>query len=242
MNPLSTSRNKYHENRKNSTVYTPLPLCEWLFDIIRYDGGIKKGNIFDPCIGTGNLIYYFNTRLDHITGEPHYFTFGMDIVKDRFKDFRFGTHVFKKYNFLKWGGYWHKNISLVKEGVDLIVMNPPFNVELDGETRAWLKENKKGKALLPELFIEHAFELFGYDTPLVCIAPMGLMYNQRMRSKRYRKFREWKSQITSFIPLPLDIFEGVEFHCGIYIWNIPSMKPHYYVPASVIEQIENERK
>jgi len=47
----------------------------------------------------------------------------------------------------------------------------------------YLNSIKKGKALLPELFSDKIFELYGNDVPYVLICPMGIRLNQRMYDK-----------------------------------------------------------
>ena len=72
MNPLSVSRNDYRKNKKNSTIYTPVGVAQFLFDILqrgkkrwtethvranglRYDRPDYWLTILDPAIGTGRL-------------------------------------------------------------------------------------------------------------------------------------------------------------------------------------------
>lgn len=298
--PISTKKNPYYDNRKNSTVYTPQSLCNWLFEIIRIDGNIRSGNIIDACVGTGNMIRPFMNYIDSQSCQYRFCSFGFDIDDNNISFGKNECYTFTKTNYLEWPmndnkddaskiinkwPLWKRktitNNRLYKElkyNTDLVLMNPPFNNEgclkgydkiIDYETnkktqihynkhcknceyinpyhkcmKGFLLKNKSGKALLPELFIKHTFDLFGHKTPLVCISPMGLFHNQRMKSDRYKTFRDEynDAQLTSYIPLPLDIFKNVEFHVGIYIWNILGMKPFYHIPDYVIDNILNERE
>lgn len=35
MNPLSVKHNNYHKNKKNSTIFTPIGVAQFLYDILR---------------------------------------------------------------------------------------------------------------------------------------------------------------------------------------------------------------
>jgi len=50
--PLTVVRNDYHRNRKSSTVYTPIGIAEFLYQLLRRPR-IKR--VLDPAIGTGRL-------------------------------------------------------------------------------------------------------------------------------------------------------------------------------------------
>jgi len=226
--PISVNKNNYHKN--NSIVYTPDILCKKLVDIYessRTDTDKDKKIIFDPCTGTGNLLRYFKIYFDQYNNEyfrNHYLTFGMDI--DDNKDRKY-CDKFIKQNFLSW-----EPTNKIKP--DLVIMNPPFNRELDNETIKWMKEHKLGKALLPDLFLKQAFDLFGHDQKVIMITPMGFRLNQRMISKRYKEYSIGKygdSKITSIMSIPLDIFPEVQIHIEILFWNIKGIEPHYWLDS-----------
>lgn len=236
--PLSTSRNNYTENPKNSSIYTPEGVCQFLFDLI--DPYIRKKKILskgysisqptsmnrvlvlDPAVGSGNLLKPFMNKIK-------YWTYGYDINHD-FDLLIDKMALFLKMNFLA---------SKIKyNNIDLVICNPPFNITED--IKKFLKKIKKGKSLLVELFIDKIFELYGRTVPLVVICPMGVRLNQRIYDKnrtignrkgaRYRKIRDEWPPITSIISLPLDIFPQVEFHCEILIFNMPELESHYCLP------------
>lgn len=227
MNPLSTSRNDYYNNKKNSSIMTPLKVSNFIFKLIeqyiyvlkKYNNNIPLTNfkILDPCCGKGNLLKPYCKSF------PLFFEcFGLDIKKYNFVcDF-----TFKEQNFLDWN-----NSENVKP--NLIICNPPFNNENEINSK-WMKENKKGKGLLPEIFADKIFELFGVEQPLVLFTPMGMRLNQRKKSSRWRKMRDKYPEITSIISLPLDIFPNVEFHNEILIFNIQELKPHYFLPEKYL--------
>lgn len=114
-----------------------------------------------------------------------------------------------------------ENSTYPFEYPDLVICNPPFN-------------GHSGKKLYPEIFLEHIFKLFGPKIPVVLFAPMGLRLNQRQKSKRWHWLRDCGAEITSIISLPLDVFEGVEFHNEILIFNIKGLKPHYFLPEKYL--------
>lgn len=211
--PLSTARNKYHENIKGNAIFTPDELSRNLFDILLSDTDRQFHDliILDPAVGEGNLLWPYKDF-----GYNNY-TIGFDI-KD-FPDRNF-TDMFLHQSFLE----FNKGELFMP---DIIVMNPPFNT--DPENRDWMKENKKGKALLPELFLDHIFELWGHLTPVVMITPMGFRLNQRSFSGRRDKYKQSIAKITSIASLPLDTFPGVEFHAEVLFWNIAGLKPHYWL-------------
>lgn len=97
---------------------------------------------------------------------------------------------------------------------DLILCNPPFN-------------GASGKKLYPEVFLRHIVDLFGSQIPIVMIVPMGMRLNVRIQSKRWNWMRD-TLDISSIISLPIDCF-GLKFHTEILIFNVPSLKAHYFL-------------
>lgn len=221
MNPLSTSRNKYHSNVKDSTVFTPPGVCQFIFDkavkplMEEYEKewiGTNPFKILDPAIGTGNLCKpiqnYFARPTFHITG------YDIDDWNPRPCD------VFYQENFMA------SSQSVISP--HLIICNPPFNT--DHRNKTWLKQNKKGKALLPEVFADRVFKLY-QGTPFIMITPMGFLFNQRKKSDRWKKYaKDDLNTISSILMLPLDAFAGVEFHCCVVCFNFPEgmLRPFYW--------------
>ena len=230
--PLTTARNKYTENEKNSTIYTPKGVCDFIYDLLYVFVcntlvEEKKTIIVDTSVGSGNLLRPFISNL-----LLHRFL-GYDTNNDLDRPQKID---FAKKNFLKL-----KKIDVAdyKDKVGLVIQNPPFNNT--EESREFLKSIKKGKSLLPELFLDKTWELYGEDVPCICITPHGTRLNQRVyekdsrrisrrRGKRYRKVRDGWPKISSIISLPLDIFPCVEFHVEILIFNIWGLDPHYMLP------------
>ena len=102
---------------------------------------------------------------------------------------------------------------------DLVLCNPPFN-----------NETGEGRAFLPQSFLERILKTVASKTPIVLVTPMGMRLNQRMTSVRWRWLRDHCPAITSIISLPLDIFENVLFHSEVLLFNMPKLKPHYFLP------------
>jgi type I restriction enzyme M protein len=206
--PLSTNKNKYHENEKRNDIETPHNICNFIYDLVSPVIS-KEGFVFDTCAGAGNLLVPFNNN--------GFNTFGIEIEEYE------GSMPIIQRNFLK-----VKPLEYVDGNISLVVQNPPFN--RNEATRKYLHDIKKGNALLAELFLEKTWEVFGNNVPCVCLVPMGVRLNQRIISKRWRKMRDFFPAITSIISLPLDVFIGVEFQCEILIFNLPKLAPHYFVP------------
>jgi hypothetical protein len=215
--PLTVKRNDYHKNKKNSTVYTPVGVAKFLFDLLNNKKGIGRhgpcggggscrpafSTVFDPAIGTGRLTDPWHDAGRTVIGcdierSPNIKASGM--IKGRFED-------------CTWYEDWPKP--------DLVLCNSPFN----GAT---------GKRLYPEVFLEHIFKLFGQQIPVALFVPMGFRLNQRLKSKRFRWLRDCGSKITSIISLPLDVFDGVEFHSEILVFNVARLDAHYFLPEEAL--------
>ena len=221
MNPLSVSRNDYRKNKKNSTIYTPVGVAQFLFDILqrgkkrwtethvranglRYDRPDYWLTILDPAIGTG--------RLTDPWRKPGKTIVGYDVENGHAE-----CDLFIQGRFEDQTGFPPPPIGRP----DLVLCNPPFN-------------GAPGKRLYPEVFLEHIFELYGPTISTVMFVPMGLRLNQRRKSKRFRWLRDCGAEITSIISLPLDTFPEVEFHVEILVFNVEGIKPHYFLPEEAL--------
>lgn len=232
-NPLTTARNKYSQNKKCSSIYTPKGICNFLFSILTpyvkdYLNLNGKRFIIDPAVGTGNLLEPFK-RFDDL------YNYGIKTIGFDIKDCpdRKYTDVFVKKDFLSNEISDHDVTVTYGKKVLFVICNPPFNNDT---------ESKYNKKLLPELFAKEVFETYGYDTPLVLFAPMEFRLNNRKISKRLKYFssNDCKAKITSIISLPLDIFPGVEFHNEILLWNFPKfyLEAHYWLPSIYLKGLE----
>ena len=101
---------------------------------------------------------------------------------------------------------------------DLALCNPPFNSS-NGETR-----------FLPQLFLERIVKVVPPRTPVVLFAPMAMRLDQTSKSSRWRWLRDHCPPITGIISLPHDAFGSVKVHSEILLFNMPKLKPHYFLP------------
>ena len=101
---------------------------------------------------------------------------------------------------------------------DLVLCNPPFSQ--DGEL---------GTGYQPERFLRRIVEVVPRHTPIVLITPMGMRLHQEKRSKRWRWLRDEAPPITSIISLPRDAFPSVDYHVEILLFDMPRLKPHYFL-------------
>jgi type I restriction enzyme M protein len=115
--------------------------------------------------------------------------------------------------------------SLPMQVGDLVVCNPPFND----------KDKLYGRKLLPELFLRRIFELGGSNLKVVFFAPMGLRLNQRKKSPRWRWMRDCGAELSSIVSLPIDGFDGVQFHMEVLLFNFENLNSHYFTTDTVWE-------
>lgn len=200
----NVARNNFYESAKNATIYTPAPVCEFLFDILN-DKISNKNKVLDPCVGKGALLEPFS--------RAGFETVGIDIERQGFK------------NTIK------RNFLAVRKGSfetpALVIANPPFNI--DEKTKAIAAKMSGARPLLPEIWLQKILELWGRDVPICLFTPYGLRLNQSVNSKRWRKFVDGiYPKISSIISLPKDIYEDVLFHSEILIFNIKGLEAHYF--------------
>ncbi len=193
---LLKSKLPYQQNstKKDSTVYTPKKVSEYLYKLI--SPHISPETVLDPGIGKGSLSMLWRENGASIIGS--------DIE----------SHG-KKYSDLFLLGKFEEIEKWEWEKPDLIICNPPFNAYGEGK-------------LYPEIFLRKMIELFGEKQKIVLVVPMGFRLNQRVTSERWNWLSNSKCKITSIISLPIDCFKA-KFHTEILIFNIPKLKPHYFL-------------
>lgn len=205
--------NKNHENKKNSTVYTPECITEFLHRMIiphiQKSGDSLK--VFDPAIGKGALTKQLKSNGAYVIGND---------IEDVSK---YGVQADDLYQ----GDFEKFDKSL--GDIDLVIVNPPFN-------------GHPSKKLYPEVFLDKIFELCGYDIPTIIITPSALRNNQDIKSKRFRKMRDIYGQITSTITLPLNIFDEVAIPTEILIFNIEGLQPHYFLDNIFLDKAQVKPK
>jgi len=214
--PLNVKRNDYHNNRKKNDVKTPTPLADFIAEKVTDALDLDFYRIVDVACGNGVLSRaFFN-----LIGKDSCDVTGID-NNPYFDDFTYMME-YETDDFLRPGSE-----GLLFAEPDLVVCNPPFN------------QGEKGKSFLPELYMDRIFSIWPC-VPLVLFAPMGMLLNQRMKSKRWKKLRDQEEQITSILPLPLDVFEDVEFHSFVLFFNIRNIPPVWYLTDEVINKINME--
>ena len=195
-------RNNFYTNGKDATVYTPDGVSEFLFDIL---SPCINGLVLDPCVGAGSLLRPF------IDGG--YETLGIDIEDQGHKN----TQI---KNFL----------AVERQDVPqpaLVIANPPFNI--DEKTKELAASVLGRRPLLPEVWLQKIIYLWGKDVPICLFAPYGLRLNLTTNSRRWRAFCDGAyPEISSIVALPKDIYQNVMFHSEILIFNVHSIKPHYF--------------
>ena len=105
----NTKLNNYHTKPKNSTIYTPAAVSQFLFELLKAKFPSQKGYpILDPSCGLGSLLEPWLKA-----GYP---TYGIDIKKESSDDL--------VQDFLTWDGIdvFHYQVK-----PQLILCNPPFN-------------------------------------------------------------------------------------------------------------------
>ena len=196
-------RNNFYAEQKNSTVYTPPEVSEFLFGILH--DKVSDGTILDPCVGAGSLLLPFR--------DAGFRTQGIDIVDQGYP----GT-VIRDF------------ISMEPGELDrpaLVVANPPFNIE--AKTLKLVAQSHGRRPLLPEVWLAKSIELWGKDIPLALFAPYGLRLNQTVKSRRWRLFADGSyPDISSIVALPKDVYSGVLFHSEVLIFNVDGLKGHYF--------------
>lgn len=205
--PISVKKNDYNENKKDHVVATPYYLCIKIAEILRQDGLLIPNVVLDVACGDGRLggiitNYGYKESIEAVYGVDTKPAENNWILQDLITTGDFLTCEMPDIN------------------PNLIVCNPPFNNT----------DNKK--VFLPELFLHRMFELYGDHKPIIMFVPFGFRLNQRKKSKRYQSLMNTNANITSIISLPIDAFEDVAFHSEILIFNIPGLKPHYFIDWS----------
>ena len=97
--------NNYYSNPKNSTIYTPKEVSEFIFNLLK--DKVKRGIILDPCCGQGSLLQPWK--------EAEYRTWGIDIDPNSSADVKMDFFTCEPYE-----SEWVDENSLV-------ICNPPFN-------------------------------------------------------------------------------------------------------------------
>ena len=205
-------KNNYHQKPKNSIIYTPPAVSQFIFELLKdkivQPTGAVSPAILDPCCGQGSLLEPWKKT-------NRYRTFGNDIDPNCLPG------QISRIDFLQMKT--SRGLEIARP--QLILCHPPFN-------------GYKGKAAA-EVWLDKIIELFGKDIPIVLFAPYNFRLPWKTDSKRLSKFLSGEyPPIASIISLPTKgLWEGVIFHSEILIFNIKGLKPHYFFnPTNQIEQ------
>jgi type I restriction enzyme M protein len=102
--PLTVTRNDYHKNRKSSTIYTPVGVAEFLYQLLRRPS-VKR--VLDPAIGTGRLTDPW------LRGPFQREIIGVDVTTRKARCQQYFRGRFEEMSWLP--------------TPDLVLCNPPFN-------------------------------------------------------------------------------------------------------------------
>jgi len=222
--PISTARNKYHEEAKEFCIYTPLDVSYFIYDLVR---GYKFSRVLDVCCGEGNLSKPFE--------KSKYQTIGIDIREN----LSFSPGEFINANFIKTSEECASQVSLIGKreitgltptqieylklfNPELVISNPPFN-------------DCPGRKLYPFEVLKKIIEIYGHKKPIVLFTLMGFRLNRRYGAERetdLERLFENGLDLTSIISMPIDAFfpgsksKGQQWE--ILIFNMPGLKPHYW--------------
>jgi len=200
----NVARNNFYDNEKNSTIYTPGSVSDFLFSIL-HDKIDRNGIVIDPCVGAGSLLWPFK--------KAGFSTVGIDV-----EDQSYPETVIQNFLSMKENTFGQPS---------LIIANPPFNI--DSKTKELAIKIGGGRPLLPEVWLQHALKLWGMDVPICLFAPYGMRLNQTVKSRRWLKFLNGEyPPISSIIALPKDVYKNVLFHSEILVFNVEGLKPHYF--------------
>jgi hypothetical protein len=229
MSAYNVKKNPYHKNPKISDIETPPKLANYLAGLW---GNIEESVILDTSIGSGNLLEPFlykkippDNRLNiYPLLKNNVTSIGIDV-----KNQHPPCDIYINKNFLE---VTSNDIFSRVDKVDIVIQNPPFN--RDKYMIDYLKSIKKGNALIPELFIDHIFSLFGKEVKVMSFVPIGLLANQRIGSTRWIKFLDGTyPPVTNIVSLPIDTFPGIQNQQEVLFWNTDFEPFHQYPPLDV---------
>ena len=144
----NVARNNFYENGKNSTIMTPEPVSQFLFDLVKNKID-RNGVIFDPCVGQGSLLKPFVA--------DGFETIGIDIEPQGFP------------NTIK------RNFIAVNKGdyqrPSLVIVNPPLLTLM--KKQSFLSQKNMGEDLFCPKSASRKLLNYGVRSyPLYCLLPM----------------------------------------------------------------------
>lgn len=135
---------------------------------------------------------------------------GIDIIDDYKQNFDYFIHN----DFLKTDKNDFKNLN-----IDCIITNPPF------------KRNSNTNNPYPLDFLQHIFNLFGKNIPIVIIVPNYFIYNSKKRMEYLNNLN-----ITKITNIHKDVFPNVKVECNILYFNIKTKTKHSFLSPQNFEK------
>jgi len=132
--------NNYHLKPKNSTIYTPKEVSQFIFELLK--DKVQNGTILDPCSGQGSLLSPWK--------KAGYLTWGIDLDPTSNADAKMDFFTCKPY-----ASEWNDEVGLV-------LCNPPFNgYKGQAAAEVWLDKIIElfGKDIPIVLFAPYNFRL-----------------------------------------------------------------------------------
>jgi hypothetical protein len=183
-------------NRKKCDIFTPHE------QVMKMQSYLIKGNILDPCVGTGNLIANISCEVDAIDIEYKYLKKLPKNINRYYNNFL--TCAFTKT---------YKNI----------IMNPPYIriQDLDLDTRKTISTKfpiLSGNFDIYYAFILNALSLLDSDGVCVSINPSSILYNKS--SKKMMEYLIEKKYIKEIIDYGSDkIFKDADTYVCIMVFT-----------------------
>jgi len=202
---------------KSNDHPTPPALSSWIYHTVAPFHRHTKPVVLDPACGNGALLSPW------ASGGWH--THGVDIKQPAT---RHVIHDFWKFDFCD-----TKIFAVYDHQPSVVVCNPPFTNSpvVDGV-----------KMMYPEVFARVIFHRYGDTVPLVMIVPAGFRHNVSCSSRRYNWLANEAPPITTIVSLPVDTFNGVQFHSEIVMFNIHGLPPHMTLPRHILVHLIPEQK
>lgn len=160
-------------NRKDikalNIFLTPIINVETLLSYAYYyNNNDKKIDILEPTAGTGNIIR-------GLIENDNFNSFKVDAIEPVKALYHIGKNIFKNYRNINWFNMSFFDYKPNKK-YDLIVMNPPFNI------------NIKNKRVLDIDFVNYAYSLLKEDGKIAAIISASFLQKNNLKNKKYKSF------------------------------------------------------
>jgi tRNA1(Val) A37 N6-methylase TrmN6 len=161
---------------------TPITNVETLLNYsYYYNINDKKLDILEPTAGTGNIIR-------GLIKNDNFNNFKVDAIEPVKALYHIGKNIFKNYRNVNWFNMSFFDYKPNKK-YDLIVMNPPFNINING------------KRILDIDFVNYAYSLLKEDGRIAGIISAAFLQKNNLKNKKYKSFNDNIEQISSIYDL-----------------------------------------